>query len=96
MAAKYAKYHMDCVASTYCVICREHYEVHTPGEVHHLADGSNPRDDCMTACLCPEHHRGATGVHGMGVKAFCRLWNLPNEYYLLALQNKYLAKDAMM
>jgi hypothetical protein len=50
----------------------------------------------MTACLCPEHHRGATGVHGMGVKAFCRLWNLPNEYYLLALQNKYLAKDAMM
>lgn len=43
-------------------------------------------------CLC-RHHRGATGLHGMGPKAFLRLFKLPTEYHLLGLVNRYLAED---
>ena len=88
-----SKHHMDKVASTGCVICREFQDLHTPGQVHHIADGSNPRSDFMTACLCEEHHKGSVGLHGIGVKTFCRLFRLPNEFYLLGLQNKFMAID---
>lgn len=86
--------HMEKVASTGCVICRRDLGVRTHGQVHHIADGSNPRDDFMTACLCHEHHQGALGVHGLGVKAFCRMFYLPNEFYLLALTNYFIEIDA--
>lgn len=85
--------HKSRVAATDCVICREFDGVRTPGHVHHIADGSNPRSDFMTACLCPEHHTNELGLHRMGSKAFCRLFRLPNEYYLLELQNKFMAED---
>jgi hypothetical protein len=85
------KRHMSIVASIGCVICLEHYNVKTPCEVHHVSEGSSEQDDFMTAGLCPEHHRGPTGLHGMGVKAFCRLWRLSSEYALVGLVNKYRA-----
>lgn len=81
--------HMRRVAEIGCVICREHMGVVTPAEVHHVAEGSEPRNDFMVAGLCPEHHRGTTGLHGMGVKRFCTLWKLSNEYALMGLVNKY-------
>lgn len=84
-----ANQHMDIVAQVGCVICREHYGLHTPTEVHHVAGGSSKRSDFMVAGLCPEHHRGSTGLHGMGTKAFCKLWGLAGEYDLLALVNKW-------
>ncbi|WP_371263912.1 hypothetical protein [Nitrosomonas sp. Nm58] len=84
---------MSAVASTCCVICREFDGVRTPGQVHHVADGSNPRSSFMTICLCESHHVGHVGLHGMGPKKFCKLFRLPNEFYLLGLQNKYLAID---
>lgn len=87
----FKKKHMDMVASTGCVLCREFDGQFVPGHVHHVAEGSEPRSDYMTVCLCPDHHTGASGIHGMGVKAFCRLYRLPNEYWLLELQNKYMA-----
>lgn len=85
--------HMEKVASTGCVITRELYGNRVPGHVHHIADGSNPRSDYMTVCLAPEFHTGELGIHTIGVKQFCRMFKLPNEYYLLELQNKFLAKD---
>lgn len=95
MKTKAEQHHLDRVASTGCVICREWHDVRTPGEVHHIADGTNPRSHYMTACLCPDHHRGmAYGLHGRGVKQFCCMYQLPNEYYLLELQNKFMAEDA--
>lgn len=86
------KIHMGIVADTGCVICREFMGCSSPAEVHHIAEGSGERSDYMTAGLCPEHHRGATGLHGMGVKAFCRLWGLPNEFALVGLVNKWRGK----
>jgi hypothetical protein len=29
--------------------------------------------------LCPEHHRGNSGIHGMGRKAFERKYSLTEE-----------------
>ena len=81
---------MGRVAEVGCVICREHYGVETPAEVHHVAEGSGKRSDFMTAGLCIEHHRGQTGLHGRGTKAFCNLWKLANEYALLGLVNKWM------
>lgn len=81
---------MGKVAAVGCVICREHMGIESPCEVHHVAEGSGQRSDYMTAGLCHEHHQGATGLHGMGVKAFCRLWGLANEYALLGLVNKWM------
>lgn len=87
-----AKSHMNKVAEVGCVICREFMGERTPAQVHHVAEGSGQRSDYMTAGLCEEHHKGATGVHGRGVKAFCDLWGLPNEYALIGLVNKWAAK----
>ncbi len=93
-ANKHERDHMSRVAATGCVICREWHEIRTPGHVHHIAHGSSPRSHYMTACLCPEHHTGtAYGLHGRGVQQFCRQYRLPNEYWLLDLQNKFMAED---
>jgi hypothetical protein len=88
-----SKRHMSLVGSTGCVICLEHYSAKTPCEVHHVAEGSSYKNDYMTAGLCAEHHRGGTGLHGMGVKAFCRLWGLASEYELLGLVNKWVRHE---
>jgi len=32
--------------------------------------------------LCPEHHRGATGVHGLGVRGFRKHWGYGEEELL--------------
>lgn len=84
-----AKTHMGIVASVGCVICREYLGCESPAEVHHVAEGSSKRSDYMTVGLCPEHHRGSSGLHGMGVKAFCNLYRLANEFALLGLVNKW-------
>ena len=94
MSTAAEKRHMGIVAQIGCVICREYYDTYTPAEVHHVAEGSGKRSDFATAGLCLEHHQGETGLHGMGVKAFCRLWKLSSEYDLLALVNKWRAKGA--
>lgn len=91
-----AKKYMSAVASTGCVLCRELAGVRTDGHVHHIAEGSAPRSDFLTVCLCPDHHTGNVGVHGMGVKAFCRLFRLNNEYHLLELQSKYMMMDGII
>jgi hypothetical protein len=87
---------MGAIAATDCVICREFEGVRTPAHVHHVAEGSAPRSDLLTVALCPDHHVGSVGIHGMGVKQFCRLYRLPNEFYLLELQHKYMVIDGLI
>lgn len=45
----------------------------------------------LTVPLCPEHHQGATGVHGLGTKAFERLYKL-TELDLLAMTIEHLER----
>ena len=61
--------HFDRVSSVGCILCREVMDLHTPAEIHHIGDTSE-RNDYLVIPLCPEHHRGATGFHGLGERAF--------------------------
>lgn len=82
-----AKRHMSRVAIVGCSLCRHLGYGATPAEVHHLKEecGAGQRQsDFLTIGLCPEHHRGATGLHGLGRKAFERTYKL-SELDLLAL-----------
>ena len=61
-------------------------------EVHHVAEGSGKRSGFGTAPLCSEHHRGHSGLHGMGTKRFCAAYRVPGEteYGLLVWTNELL------
>ena len=62
--------------------------------MHHIAKGTGIRSDFATVGLCEEHHQGKGGLHGMGVKAFCRLYRPLGEceWGLLAWANEDIAK----
>ena len=55
-----------------CMVCRRLYGItDSPVELHHLRTGGWGKGDYKTLIpLCPEHHRGKTGVHGKGTKGF--------------------------
>lgn len=64
-----------------CVVCRRcGLQQQTPTEAHHVAEGSGKRSDFATVPLCSEHHRGPAGLHGMGTKAFVRLYRPPLDH----------------
>lgn len=86
--------HMSKVAEVGCVICRRFQREPGRVEVHHVAEGSGVRSDFAVVGLCEEHHRGATGLHGMGPKAFLRFYRPPgeSEYGLLVWVNQDLAE----
>lgn len=67
-------------------------------ELHHVAEGSGLRDDWALVPLCEEHHRGTCGLHGMGTKAFIRLYRPPgdSEYGLLVWLLEDMAKAPRM
>lgn len=65
--------HKGKLAQLGCMACLRIHGPHNPGpvELHHLRTGGWGRGDYKTLIpLCPEHHRGKTGVHGMGTKGF--------------------------
>jgi hypothetical protein len=67
--------HKDKVAALGCAYCHFLHGSHAPDavELHHYRGGGWGKGDYTTLIpLCPEHHRGRTGVHGMGTKAFDR------------------------
>ena len=55
-----------------CMVCRREYGItDSPVELHHLRTGGWGKGDFTTLIpLCVEHHRGDTGVHGLGTKGF--------------------------
>ncbi len=57
-----------------CMYCRTVLFIFdTPPELHHYRGGGWGKGDYRTLIpLCPEHHRGMTGVHGLGTKRFDR------------------------
>ncbi len=73
---------MGRVKSLGCLICSEVLGVNdSPADAHHVFQ---KRSDWLTVPLCPEHHRGATGFHGLGQRAFERTYKL-TEADLLAM-----------
>ena len=75
-----------------CVLCRHLSYGETPAEIHHIRRFGGKRDNCKVIPLCTEHHRGKTGVHGLGHKGFekhygiteMELWDSSEQ----TLQNK--------
>jgi hypothetical protein len=69
------KKHMNAVAELGCAVCRRMGYAGTPAELHHprAGTGAGRRASHMDVIpLCPEHHRGKTGLHGLGTKGFVK------------------------
>lgn len=79
--------HMARVAALDCVLCGS-----APCEVHHLREGqgmAQRSSNFLTVALCPDCHRGPSGVHGD--RSLMRIQKL-EELDLLALTLEALAK----
>lgn len=64
--------HLVAVQALHCIICRK-AGLESPAEVHHVTEAGRRLGHMMhTLGLCPRHHRGKVGIHGMGRKAFER------------------------
>ena len=78
---------MGRVAELGCVLCRHLGHGHSPAEVHHIREGAGMGQRSphyLTIPLCPEHHRGNSGVHGLGVRGFYTRYKL-DELDLLSM-----------
>ena len=78
--------HLSRVAALGCVLCRRLGYRDTPAEIHHprTGQGMSQRASHFEAVpLCREHHQGDTGVHGLGRRAFERVYGC-TERELLA------------
>jgi hypothetical protein len=79
------KKHMSRVAELGCAVCRRMGYPGTPAEIHHKRAGmglGRRASHWDVLPLCVEHHRGATGVHGLGTRGFAKRWGF-NEDDLL-------------
>ena len=76
------KKHLSRVADLGCAVCRRMGFPGTPAEIHHKRAGTgagrrSSHWDVMPLCL--EHHRGNTGVHGLGTKRFPKRWGFTED-----------------
>lgn len=86
-----SKKHYSKIADLGCILCRKLGYVDTPCEIHHIRR-AGIRNNSPVIGLCPEHHRGNTGVHGMGRKAFEKRYETTEEE-LLATTEALLANS---
>ena len=76
------KKHMNAVAELGCAVCRRMGYEGTPAELHHkrAGTGAGRRSSHYEVIpLCPEHHRGKTGLHGLGTKGFVDHWGYDED-----------------
>lgn len=76
------KKHMTKVAELGCMVCRRMGYEGTPSELHHprAGTGAGRRASHMNVVpLCPRHHRGSDGVHGLGTKGFPAHWGFTEQ-----------------
>lgn len=76
---KAEKDYMRRVAELGCILCRHLGYGETVPELHHPRTGlgmAMRASNFDVIGLCPEHHRGNLGIHGMGRKAFERFYGV--------------------
>jgi hypothetical protein len=84
---------LNQIAELGCIICATHFGVEgTPAELHHCRRYGSVRSASEVLPLCPEHHRGNSGVHGLGVKGFERKYQTSYPE-LLEQVSKRLGKE---
>ena len=98
---KAEKEHLSKVAALGCMVCRRMGYEGTPAEIHHPRRGTGlgQRASNYDAIpLCPEHHRGNTGIHGLGTKGFPKKWGFTEADLLdevkMLLGNDYHFEEA--
>jgi hypothetical protein len=91
---KNEKIAFDKIARLGCILCSEVLGFEgTPAELHHVRRYGAKRATSEIMPLCPEHHRGNNGLHGLGVKGFERKYEISCEE-LLERVSKKLGKGA--
>lgn len=79
----------DKIARLGCILCSEVLGYQgTPAELHHIRRFGSKRSASPVIPLCPEHHRGNTGVHGLGAKGFEKKWGVSQEALLQRVEQK--------
>ena len=81
MPTKAEKQHYAKVANLGCSLCRYLGYGESPPELHHIRRAGK-RSNAPVIPLCPEHHRGNTGIHGMGRKRFETEYKITEEELL--------------
>lgn len=80
---KAEKAHKSAVAELGCMLCKRLGLGETPAELHHLRTGGWGKGDYTTLIpICYEHHRGNTGIHELGTKAFERHYGVTQQELL--------------
>lgn len=87
MKAKERKKRFNALSEHGCCICRR------PTEIHHLlglrySGMSQKAKDEETIPLCVDHHRGAQGIHHMGMKEWESVYG--EQAYHLEKINHYI------
>ena len=89
MATKNEKIALDKIARLGCILCSEVFGIEgTPSELHHCRRYGSVRLASPILPLCPEHHRGNDGLHGLGVKSFERKYEISCEELLERVSQK--------
>jgi hypothetical protein len=73
------KAYMGRVAAVGCLVCSSCFQRYgVAAEVHHLkaGGGSKRASHWDTMPLCPEHHRGNTGIHMLGQEGFHAMYGV--------------------
>ncbi len=93
MATKSEKELYGRIARLGCALCR-HLGLPCDGgvEIHHIRRFGGKRANAPAIGLCVEHHRGNTGVHGLGAKGFEKHYQIGQED-LLEMTEKLLASS---
>ena len=91
------KRYLSKVADLGCIICYRQDNAGTPAEIHHVRGiglGLGIRNSHFnTVPLCPFHHRGNGGYHGMGRKAFERKYEVTEQELLAQVKELLNEKD---
>ena len=90
MATKLEKEKYAKIARLGCILCLHLGNRGTPCEIHHIRRFGGKRANAPVIGLCIEHHRGNTGVHGLGAKGFEKHYQIGQED-LLEMTEKLLA-----
>jgi hypothetical protein len=93
MATKNEKNALNKIAELGCILCAEHFGIEgSAAELHHVRRFGAVRATSPILPLCPEHQRGNSGLHGLGVKGFERKYQISCEELLERVSQK-LGKD---
>ena len=94
MATKDEKNTLAATARLGCILCSEILGITGfAAELHHVRRYGAKRSASPVLPLCPEHHRGNNGVHGLGTKGFESKWGVTYEA-LLERVNEKLGKQS--